>query len=81
MQAMLPHPHHSSGPGWRSTRIAKYSASFCRTSEANVNKGKINMNQSIEEKNKTLVLDAFETLFKERGCALAEPNSLSLAYD
>ena len=30
------------------------------------------MNQSIEEKNKTLVLDAFETLFNKRDYAVAE---------
>ena len=30
------------------------------------------MNQSTEEKNKTLVLDAFETLFNKRDYALAE---------
>ena len=30
------------------------------------------MNQSVEEKNKTLVLDAFETLFNRRDYAVAE---------
>jgi predicted SnoaL-like aldol condensation-catalyzing enzyme len=34
--------------------------------------GEMKMNQSIEGKNKTLVLDAFETLFNKRDYALAE---------
>ena len=35
-------------------------------------RGRSEMNQSIEEKNKTLVLHAFETLFNKRDYAVAE---------
>ena len=34
------------------------------------------MNRSIEEKNKTLVLDAFETLFNKRDYAVADATGL-----